>query len=159
MAVACDQPPHNFAWGGGGYIAAHVRLGDFAAPSTPTELASGKANLRIPIEWYLDVFRQMRARYPKLPLRILSDGSDAELAPLLSTGATVWRTGSDLGDLYALAGASVLIGSNSTYSRWAAFLGDMPSLWLRTAIPAEQPTSAQTPIAYASLEGKIETAL
>ena len=54
-------------------------------------------------------------------------------------------------DLRAMAGASLLVGSNSTYSRWAAFLGNMPSIWLKTDAEAEKPTAADAPICYAPL--------
>ena len=60
-------------------------------------------------------------------------------------------------DLLMMSGASILVGSNSTYSRWAAFLGDMPSIWLRGAKIAkdfaeERPTSPSTPILYAPMD-------
>jgi hypothetical protein len=51
-----------------------------------------------------------------------------------------------------MAGASILVGSNSTYSRWAAFLGNMPSIWLKTSVEAEKPSADETPILYTSLD-------
>lgn len=143
-------------WGAGSYIAAHIRLGDFGPEITEAELQSGQANRRIPLAWYRAVLARISARHPGIPIRVVSDGTDEELDALLGDGVEVLRTGSDLGDLFALAGASVLVGSNSTFSRWAAFLGDMPSVWLAKPLPDEKPTSEGTPIAYASLSGDMQ---
>jgi hypothetical protein len=147
-AISTFPRPNSHKWGQGGYIALHVRLGDFAEPRSSSELASGRTNLRIPIQWYLNVLLALRDRYPDLPVLVLSDGTAHELAELLSSGAQLVRTGSDIGDLYMLAGASFLLGSNSTFSRWAAFLGDMPSAWLATTAPQEKPSSREIAIHY-----------
>jgi hypothetical protein len=88
-----------------------------------------------------------------MPIYVFSDGEQQALAPLLDLGAQLHRSGSDMTDLLAMAGASLLIGSNSTYSRWAAFLGNMPSVWLKTTADGDKPTDAGIPTCYAPLEG------
>lgn len=119
------------AWGAGGYIAVHVRLGDFVTVSGD-ELFSGERQcLRVPLSWYAEVIGKLQAMHPELAVHVFSDGSEEELAPLLSIpGVSARREPNDVLDLLALAGASVLVGSHSTFSRWAAFLGDMPTIWL-----------------------------
>jgi hypothetical protein len=146
-------------WGRGGFVGVHVRLGDFSEPKDIKEIETGSTNKRIPMTWYGDIIDQIKARYPDLPIRVFSDGSEEELRVILARGATLHRTGTDIGDLIGLATASILVGSNSTYSRWAAFLGDMPSIWLATSKTQERPTSMWTPLEYASvMEPKINWA-
>jgi hypothetical protein len=102
--------------------------------------------------WYVNLTRALLKRYGDKPVYIFSDGEENMLRPILDLGAKLYRTGSDMTDLLAMAGASILVGSNSTYSRWAAFLGNMPSIWLKTAADAEKPTAPETPIMYLPLD-------
>ncbi len=104
------------------------------------------------MSWYTNMMRAMRERYRDKPIYIFSDGDAKQLKPVLEQGARLYRTGSDMTDLLAMSGASILVGSNSTYSRWAAFLGDMPSIWLRTAADIEKPSGPGTPILYVPLD-------
>ena len=132
----------NDGWGNGQYIAAHVRLGDFAVVSTDELCSSHRNNMRIPLSWYASVITQVRESYPSYPVHLFSDGTEAELGPLLDIeGVKIRREASDLQDMVALAGARLLITSRSTFSRWAAFLGDMPAIWFDTATPSEQLSS------------------
>jgi hypothetical protein len=141
-----SAPPN---WGTGDYAAVHIRLGDFL-PAQPDQIMTGRvANMRISMAWYDRVIRRVRLVFPDLPIHIFSDGREQELAELLALkGVSLRREPTDIADLLALAQARLLIGSNSTFSRWAAFLGDMPSIWLKTELLPEQPTSDRTPILY-----------
>jgi hypothetical protein len=152
LAIAGATTQCAPAWGKGGYLGVHVRLGDFAPPQEGRADAI-VANTRLPLTWYTSIIRAIKAKYPDMAIRIFSDGREDELSALLDCGGVLYRTGSDLGDLIALAGASVLIGSNSTYSKWAAFLGDMPSVWASVANSDEKPTSPEVPINYIPLHG------
>jgi len=152
LGTVNDPVPANFQWGGGKYIAVHIRLGDFAEAASHSLIDKAQPNLRIPIAWYLNLTRALRKRYDDKPIFIFSDGDEQSLAPILDLGTTLYRTGSDMTDLLAMAGASLLVGSNSTYSRWAAFLGNMPSIWLRTAVETEKPSDPETPIMYVPLD-------
>lgn len=127
-------------WGEERHIAVHVRLGDFD-PAEPALLESGAAgNLRLPIAWYGSVIERLRALRPDLPIRIHSDGADEEMANLLAIdGVSRARSSDDVNDLVAMASASVLVGSHSTFSRWAAFLGNMPVIWRVQQMPKESP--------------------
>jgi len=149
-----DPVPDNHRWGDGGYIAVHIRLGDFMDVAGDTLIGSThpSPNLRIPLSWYLNVINGLRKCYVDRPIYVFSDGAEKMLAPILHQGAQVYRSGSDMTDLLAMSGASILVGSNSTYSRWAAFLGNMPSIWLKTAAAVEKPTGPETPIAYLPLD-------
>ncbi len=137
-------------WGAGGYIGVHIRLGDFAAAPAGTQPGAA-VNTRVPMKWYLDTIRAVQARWPGLAVVIFSDGSDQELSPFIDAKYTVRRSKSDLDDLFGLAGSSVLIGSRSTFSTWAAFLGDMPSVWPEGARGIEKPSSDATPWYFGNL--------
>jgi hypothetical protein len=152
LGAVNDPVPTDHQWGAGDYIAVHVRLGDFTPVADQAVTSGEKPNLRIPIKWYLNQTRALRSRFPQLPVYVFSDGDEKSLACLLDEGARMYRSGSDMTDLLAMSGASVLVGSNSTYSRWAAFLGNMPSVWLQTAAAAEKPSSPETPILYVPLD-------
>ena len=153
LSIINDRISPTHTWGGSGFVAVHVRLGDFATPVDTSSLLSGKSNVRIPLDWYVNVVSELRTANPSREVFIFSDGKDEELAPLLNLGAKVFRSGSDIQDLLALSSASLLVGSNSTYSKWAAFLGDMPSIWVRKSVPEEKPSAAETPLLHVSVDG------
>ena len=152
LGTVNDPIPADHRWGGGDYIAIHIRLGDFAIAANSDLVKGAQANLRIPLDWYINLTRALRKRYADRPVYIFSDGDAETLAPILDQGAELYRSGSDMTDLLAMAGASILVGSNSTYSRWAAFLGNMPSIWLETSVEVERPSDVDTPILYVPLD-------
>lgn len=131
-------------WGRGDYAAIHIRLGDFEPPAEGEHVQD---NRRIPMHWYVEIAHQLRRHAPQRPIHLFSDGDEHELAPILAVdGVSLRREDSDIGDLLAMAGSSLLVGSNSTFARWAAFLGDMPTLWRAGNLHEEKPTGRSTPI-------------
>jgi hypothetical protein len=152
LDIVNDPVPPGHCWGQGGFIAVHVRMGEFAQVSDTKLITGGQSNVRIPLSWYAHLVENLRARYPQMPVSIFTDGNERELAPLLESGATLYRSGSDMTDLLAMSSASILVGSNSTYSRWAAFLGDMPSIWVKREVQEEKPSGPDTPILYVSID-------
>jgi hypothetical protein len=151
---AVNHPlPRDHRWGDGRYIAVHVRLGDFAQVTDKTLVnMATDSSYRIPLSWYVNVMAALRKRYHGMPIHVFSDGREESLRPLLDQGASLYRSGSDITDLLAMSGASILVGSNSTYARWAAFLGDMPSVWLETINEVEKPSAPETPVAYVPID-------
>jgi hypothetical protein len=152
LGIVNDPVPPDHCWGRGKFIAVHVRLGEFAQVSDTKLIIGGQSNVRIPLSWYARLVKKLRARYPQMPILIFSDGKEQELTPLLELGASQYRSGSDMTDLLAMSSASVLVGSNSTYSRWAAFLGDMPSIWIKREVQEEKPSGPDTPILYVPID-------
>jgi len=149
-----DPVPENHRWGSGGYLAVHIRLGDFfeVTDHALVNTAHPSPNFRIPMSWYIDLVSALRKRHRDKRIFVFSDGEEKLLKPVLDQGAELYRSGSDITDLLAMAGASMLVGSNSTYSRWAAFLGNMPSIWLKTSANPEKPTDLEIPICYLPLD-------
>lgn len=152
LTIVNDPIPANHSWGGNNFIAVHVRLGDFTETSDAKKICSDIKNIRIPLSWYVNVIRALQSHHPSMPIRIFSDGKRSELEPLLNLGATLYRSGSDITDLLVMSSASILVGSRSTYSQWAVFLGDMPSIWIKTTIKEEKPSAPHTPILYIPID-------
>lgn len=113
----------------GPFIGIHVRRGDFRRLAAAADRTL-EGNAITPIGWFVDTLRAVRAARPDiLPAIVTSDGSDADLAELLAE-PNVMRadTGSAIGDMLLLSRAEVLLASGSSFSAWASFLGQMPTL-------------------------------
>jgi len=152
LGIVNDPVPAHHSWGQGKFVAMHVRLGDFAMIADPKIITTGKTNTRIPMTWYVKLVRVLQERYPDFEICVFSDGKQQELQPLLALGAKLCQSGSDLTDFLTMCAASVVVGSNSTYSRWAVFLGDMPSIWVKKEIDDEQPSDPGTRICYVPID-------
>jgi len=98
-------------------VAVHVRLGDLTGPQ------------RHPLDWYVEAITFVRSIAGEVPVAVFSDGSDAELAPILRlANVRLVRTGSAISDLLALSTCEFLIATgSSSFSAWAAYLGQMPA--------------------------------
>lgn len=102
-------------------IGVHVRMGDYPA------------HFRVPIAWYRAVIQLVREELGyDVDVQILSDGTDEELHELLEL-RNVRRTfyGNALADIVALSRCGLVIGSDSTFSGWAVFLGQVPAIFYR----------------------------
>jgi len=106
----------------------HIRLGDFQKTSDSRRLA--QANARLPLTWYACQLQLLASYWPNIPIEIFSDGTDEELAPLLQL-PNVSRANyqNAVADLVAMTRLRLLICSGSSFSAWAAFLGNMPTIW------------------------------
>ena len=93
-------------------VAVHVRLGDYPD------------YLRFPLSWYREKMLKYGAGKRIL---LFSDGSDDEISDLLKI-PNVKRAffGNAIADIVAMSRCSFIIGSNSSFSAWAAFLGQVP---------------------------------
>ncbi|MFK4385533.1 hypothetical protein [Bradyrhizobium sp. USDA 223] len=144
-----DPLPADFSWGRSDYIGCHVRLGgDFPPAMDVAELNRGVSNRRIPISWYVGVLKRLKNDYPNKRILVVSDGRPDELQDLLALGAELPPTTSDIGDILTLSSASILVGSNSTFSRWAAFFGNMPSVWIAKTDLAKEMCASDIPVSY-----------
>ena len=112
------------------FVGVHVRRGDFVDLGGVGSYQDQR-NIRLPIEWYVAGIRALRQHVPStLQFLVFSDGSDRELSPLLSEAAVRrYPNRNALSDLLVLASARVIIASGSSYSMWASFLGQAPTIW------------------------------
>ncbi len=146
LLAMLSRPRPDVRWGAEDFIAVHVRLGDFGAAQIANDRYIG--NARLPLDWYCAAIARARAMQPGLPVKIVSDGSDAELAPLLVDGVSRLRAATDIDELLALATARVLVGSNSTFSRWAAYLGNPEAVWSAGARFIDNPAAGDRRTEY-----------
>jgi hypothetical protein len=105
-------------------IAIHVRLGDFVYGD------SSRGNRRIDLDWYVGILRRLRENLGSMSVALFSDGTDEELAELLAIdGVRRVTFGSSIADMIGLSRARIFIASGSTFSMWASYLGQMPTVW------------------------------
>lgn len=111
-------------------VAVHVRFGDFL-PADESDSQRGGANRRQPIGWYVAAVRSLQARTGVAwRFHVFSDASTAELGELLALrGVHRIQAASAAHDLLLMARHRALIASGSTFSMWASFLGQLPTLW------------------------------
>lgn len=100
-----------------GCAAVHVRLGDFPA------------GRRVPMEWYI---AQIKKQDKIKRFLLFSDGTDEELECLTDIdGVERVYFGGAIQDIIAISRCSFLIGADSSFSAWGAFLGQMPCVFYR----------------------------
>ena len=110
-------------------IAIHIRLGDFTYPINERVLRNGAWNYRLPMRWYISLIERIQ-KVSELPIYIFSDAEDYELTEILAyDNCERAYFGSAISDMLALSTCKVLISSASTFSMWASFLGQMPTIW------------------------------
>lgn len=113
-------------------IGVHVRLGDFNAPVKPGSYA-GQFNTALPMDWYIGVMENLNDHFGGDAVFVItSDASDSGIQPMLEKFPCVTTNHfdhADVSDLLTLASCDFLICSVSSFSMWAAFLGEMPYAW------------------------------
>jgi Glycosyl transferase family 11 len=112
----------------GRFIGIHVRRGDFQRPGVAD--LSRVDNTCTPLAWFVESLKAVRARISAtVPAIVTSDGSPNELHALLTMeNVRLVSTGSAIGDLLVLSRAVLLLASGSSFSAWASYLGQMPTL-------------------------------
>lgn len=130
MLAVNRMPQMESAYGCAAAVAVHVRYGDFSAVDQQVS-KSGGANRRQPIEWYVAaVEAACRFLGENTQINVFSDAEDRELAPLLALPmARRVRGNNAIEDILLISRHRVLIASGSTFSMWASFLGQMPTIW------------------------------
>jgi len=103
------------------FIGVHIRLGDY-------DLGS-----RISFDWYLKIMQLISDNCDsKIEFLVFSDGSAEELSEVISFPNTkLVFFGSAIADILVLSKAKFIIASDSTFSAWAAYLGQVPILFLK----------------------------
>ena len=110
-------------------VAIHIRMGDFKNPNNEDVLRKGSWNYRLPIQWYKNIISKIR-EVSDMPIYIFSDAENTELEEILNiNNCKRVYFGSAISDMIALSRCKVLVSSASTFSMWASFLGQMPTIW------------------------------
>lgn len=101
------------------YIGIHVRLGDYTKER------------RTSLDWYIKQIEKINMiTQGKAKFLLFSDGSDIELKSILEiSNVSKCFTGNALSDILTLSNCSFIIGSDSTFSGWAVFLGQKPAIF------------------------------
>lgn len=101
-------------------VAVHVRCGDYIPER------------RIPTSWYRKQIQEIREAHPNTKILLFSDGKDEELQEIISL-PNVERAffGNAIADIVAISKCKYLIGSDSTFSAWGAYLGQVPCRFMR----------------------------
>jgi len=110
-------------------VSIHIRRGDFLQRGN-YEQTVARHNSLLPLKWYISALQAVRERYGKaVRTYVFSDGTNEELAPLLAM-ENVERVefGSSIADILALSRSRLLIASGSTFSQWASYLGQVPTI-------------------------------
>lgn len=112
-------------------ITVHIRMGDFYTPSSEDEIRANRKNCRLPIEWYIHTIEKIRNKVnSNVPVNIFSDAKDSEIEQILNLpNVTRYYFGSSIADMLAISKSQLLIASNSTFSLWGSYLGQMPTIW------------------------------
>lgn len=114
------------------FIGVHIRMGDFSVPKDLDEIRNADAlYFRLPHEWYILAITQIRKQLNEnLKVILFSDGTPDQLKSILKLPNTELSVGgAAITDLLMLSKANVIVASGSTFSMWAAFLGQKPSIW------------------------------
>jgi hypothetical protein len=130
MLAQNRMPQLAQSYGSARAIAVHVRYGDFSAVDERVS-KSGGANRRQPIEWYVAAVGAVRQHLGEnTPVNVFSDARTEELAPLLALpGVRRAQGNSAMEDILLISGHRMLVASGSTFSMWASFLGQVPTIW------------------------------
>jgi hypothetical protein len=127
--MAITKPQYLPAPNDAPHLALHVRMGDFSAASSLDALRQGARNSRLPVDWYVRMLTALRQHVGPVPARLFSDGSDADLAPLLALpGVERPPKQPSVTDLLSISQAQLVISSGSGFSTWGALLGDTPRI-------------------------------
>jgi|GEM_PF-3132387 hypothetical protein len=122
-------------------VAVHIRLGDFQPiDSSIKKLDWSIRNARTPIPWFKASILEMQKCYPEIEKFVLfTDGTKEEVSEILELDKVVWDESPDpLSSLICMSTASFLIGSRSSFSLFAKYFGQMPSLFFPGAIQIQE---------------------
>lgn len=111
-------------------IAIHVRRGDFS-PTNNSKEPNFVGLVYTPLSWFIDSLKQIRQAMGYCAKAIVvSNGDPTELRELLEQENVEWvESPNAICGILTLSKADVLMASGtSTFSCWASFLGDMPSI-------------------------------
>lgn len=123
-----------------GFIGVHIRRGDFSV-----------IGQSVGDDWYVEAITRAQTELgsSSFPILVFSDSDPKDLSGICSkfTNIRVMPKAPAIQDLLMLSRAKILVGTcRSTFSMWAVFLGQMPSIWGRIEIPPPMYVNGLAPI-------------
>lgn len=113
------------------YVGLHIRMGDFSIPPNAELLKRGIANQRLPLDWFLDILKNLRKSLDyNIKAIVFSDGKFKELEQILMMPNVEWSNGKkSITDLLKLSQSKIIIASKSTFSMWGSYLYQAPIIY------------------------------
>lgn len=107
-------------------VGLHIRMGDYRPLRPGEDFSTAGGHVRTPLSYYGAAVRALREIHgSELPVSVFTDGYPDELREVLDLpGVSLVDTGSDIADLLLLSRSDVMVGSNSSFAFWAAFLSE-----------------------------------
>lgn len=108
------------------FIGCHIRRGDFVT------IGQGLGD-----EWYITGIKEARRIVGNLPVKIFSDANAEKLKGITEVidQSEVMPESAAVQDLLSLSLSQALVCTpGSTFSMWAVFLGQMPSVWAKSRV-------------------------
>jgi hypothetical protein len=112
-------------------IGIHIRRGDYQEPKAGDDFRIQR-HAYTPLNWYIDTLKRIRQVAGwDVPATIFSDGYATELQAILELPqVSLSEETSALSDLLTMSRSRLLVGScHSSFSSWASYLGQCPTLW------------------------------
>jgi len=109
-----------------GSITLHIRRGDY-------ELHE---HLITSDDWFIKAINQIKSNDSAQKIIVFSDAQPEELSTILNfNNVEYFNSGNALTDILLLSESDLIIGSNSTFTGWGAFLGKVPVVLERRHFP------------------------
>jgi Glycosyl transferase family 11 len=112
-------------------IGVHIRRGDYEQSQVNYDFAV-RRNVSTPLKWYVDAINSIREIIgANIPVTVFSDGYSEELSEITALpNVYISPETSALTDLLTMSRSKLLIASaHSSFSAWASYLGQCPTLW------------------------------
>jgi hypothetical protein len=111
------------------FIALHVRRGDFA-PWDSSRVGTAVGNVQLPIPWFREAIRFIRQQAGPLPAVIFTDGAPQDVKLLTDLpDVVIAEHAPAIVHIVAIANASHIVTSASTFSRWGVYLSEATAIW------------------------------
>jgi len=111
-------------------ISVHIRFGDLPFTEDLSMMRENPWKFRLPLSWYIAQIEKLREVLGKdTPVYVFSDAQEEEIASIYKSGNVHRIRSSAIAELITMSNSFVLIASGSTYSAWASFLGQCPTIW------------------------------
>lgn len=121
------------------FIALHVRRGDFA-PWDASRVAASVGNMQLPIPWYREAIRFIRQQSGPIPAVVFTDGRPEDVKLLTELpDVVIAEHAPAIVHILAIANASHIVTSASTFSRWSVYLSRATAIWYPGVGPCPRP--------------------